>query len=156
MSSAIINKIPGIKGLRYLEIGVLNGDTFNAVNAGYKVGVDIEHEATFKGSSDDFFAQNKETFDVCYIDGDHSKDQVIKDFNNAIKVVKKLIIMHDMFPQPRVIARLTTAMTLIRCFITCTSMVIILTSAATSLEQRSYTRSSRRSVTSRMCLTMSY
>ena len=33
----------------------------------------------FKMTSDNFFNQNNKKFDFVYVDGDHSKDQVLKD-----------------------------------------------------------------------------
>jgi len=43
---------------------------------------------TFQGTSDEFFAENEETFDFIYIDGDHTSQQVLKDAENAIKVLR--------------------------------------------------------------------
>ncbi len=37
----------------------------------------------FKGTSDEFFLQNRETFDFIYIDGDHTSYGVLKDAVNA-------------------------------------------------------------------------
>ena len=36
-----------------------------------------------KTTSDNFFKKNQESFDLIFLDGDHSHDQVIKDANNA-------------------------------------------------------------------------
>jgi predicted O-methyltransferase YrrM len=52
-------------------------------------------------TSDDFFSQNKETFDVIFIDGLHYYDQVSRDFNNSLSCLNKngIIILHDMMPK---------------------------------------------------------
>jgi predicted O-methyltransferase YrrM len=43
---------------------------------------------SFKGTSDEFFAENEETFDFIYIDGDHTSQQVLKDAENALKILR--------------------------------------------------------------------
>ena len=59
-----------------------------------------------------FFSQNKETFDVIFIDGLHWSEQVYKDIINSLDVLSEggYIICHDMspycefiqrYPQPR-------------------------------------------------------
>ena len=50
-------------------------------------------------SSDNFFRENKEFFDVIYIDGWHGATQVTKDINNSWKFLKPrgIIICDDYF-----------------------------------------------------------
>ena len=100
MASYLINELPDIDRMSYLEIGAYQQTTFRAVNAAHKVCVDPEFPATFTGTSDEFFAQNEEKFDVVYIDGDHSAEQVEKDFNNAVRCLNPRghIFIHDMYP----------------------------------------------------------
>ena len=43
----------------------------------------------FKSSSDVFFENNNEYFDFIYVDGDHSKDQVLRDLENSWKKLNK-------------------------------------------------------------------
>ena len=52
-------------------------------------------------TSDKYFEVCKKEFDIIYIDGDHSDEQVKKDFNNAWKYIKKggVIIGHDFLHQ---------------------------------------------------------
>ena len=51
----------------------------------------------FKLNSNDFFITNKEMFDLIYIDGDHSSNQVSLDINNAWKFLnnKGILILDD-------------------------------------------------------------
>jgi len=66
--------------IRYLEIRVRNPkNNFNKINCRYKVGVDPVGEPTFKGTSDVFFKQNKDIFDIIFIDGLHLEEQADKD-----------------------------------------------------------------------------
>ncbi|MCB0555502.1 MAG: class I SAM-dependent methyltransferase [Phaeodactylibacter sp.] len=86
---------------RYLEIGVQDErSNFAHINCEYKVGVDIEPVSTFTGTSDDFFLQNREKFDLIFIDGLHTEEQVLKDINNAMQSLARagIIILHDCMP----------------------------------------------------------
>ena len=89
----------------YLEIGVQGGDCFSTIECKNKVGVDPDKSsaATIHLTSDDFFEQNKSKFDVIFIDGLHHADQVIKDIDNSLKVLKKggTIVMHDCLPNSK-------------------------------------------------------
>jgi glycosyltransferase involved in cell wall biosynthesis len=51
-------------------------------------------------TSDEFFNQNKEVFDIIFIDGDHSFEQSLADLNNSIKALRVggFIVMHDAMP----------------------------------------------------------
>ena len=51
----------------------------------------------FKMSSNKFFHQNKNMFDLIYVDGDHSSDQVYMDINNSWKILNKngILILDD-------------------------------------------------------------
>ena len=53
----------------------------------------------FKGTSDNFFLNNKENFDIIYIDGSHEEVQVYKDIKNSWNVlnVDGIIICDDYF-----------------------------------------------------------
>jgi hypothetical protein len=71
------------------------------VAAKYKVSVDpVEHIAIFKIESDRFFALNQECFDIIFIDGKHTKEQVLRDFDNALKWLglDGSIVVHDCNP----------------------------------------------------------
>jgi hypothetical protein len=94
----------------YLEIGVYNGTNLRNVIAEYKVGVDPapnwsgEGVTDYKMTSDAFFRQNKESFDIIFIDGLHHADQVYKDVINSLAVLNKggTIVCHDMNPEHEV------------------------------------------------------
>lgn len=86
----------------FLEIGVQNGHCFNAIECENKVGVDPDTglAATIHKTSDDFFEENKQKFDICFVDGLHHADQVFKDVINCLSVLKEggTIVMHDCLP----------------------------------------------------------
>ena len=84
----------------YLEIGCYKNDTFDAVAMPIKVGVDPERGGTVRATSDAFFAANTQRFDLVFIDGLHTYDQVHRDVANALKAVNPggHIVMHDMLP----------------------------------------------------------
>ena len=84
----------------YLEIGCAANLLFDAVPASNKVGVDPERGGTERLTSDEFFACNRQKFDVIFIDGLHTYEQVRKDVVNALNCVKEgtWIALHDMLP----------------------------------------------------------
>jgi len=105
--SDIINHLAKkISAKSYLEIGVrLHSENFDRINIDYKVGVDpcvefFDREPTYKLTSDDFFAQNTETFDIIFVDGLHEFKQVKRDINNSLKFLNDggFIVCHDMNP----------------------------------------------------------
>ena len=84
----------------YLEIGCDRNQIFSQLSVEHMVGVDPAKGGNVRMTSDDFFNQNTETFDVIFIDGLHYYEQVSKDLNNALEVLKPggIIILHDMLP----------------------------------------------------------
>ena len=86
----------------YLEIGVLNKFTFNAINCKNKIGVDPNGNTTHKCTSDYFFENiaGDSIWDIIFIDGDHSKEQVFKDVKNSLGHLSKngVIVCHDVCP----------------------------------------------------------
>lgn len=90
----------------YLEIGVrIANDNFNNIKVPVKVGVDSGIEGVFEGTckmtSDEYFLQNTDTFDLIFIDGLHEKEQVLRDIENSLNVLNEngVIICHDMNPK---------------------------------------------------------
>lgn len=99
----IINMLVSERGYRsYLEIGVWRGSSFRSVDCPVKVGVDPAEgsAATHKVTSDAFFAANRDTFDVVFIDGLHQCDQVLRDIHNALGVLNPggVVVVHDCLP----------------------------------------------------------
>jgi len=108
----LINKI---NAKSYLEIGLGAGAVFNSINCENKYGVDPEFEKEHnyhKGSrcsikpthtmtSDVFFQQNIDFFDVIFIDGLHTAYQVERDINNSLQFLNNggFIVCHDMNPE---------------------------------------------------------
>ena len=110
----IIQKlIDKINAQFYLEIGLGDGRVFERVNCLEKYGVDPQfgnHEyhkgsacliqPTHQMTSDEFFKQNKKTFDVIFIDGMHESEYVERDINNSLNALNDngFVICHDMSP----------------------------------------------------------
>ena len=84
----------------YLEIGCDKNLLFDLIHADVKVGVDPESGGTHRMTSDDFFAQNQDKFDVIFIDGLHIYDQVHRDVENALACLNPggWICLHGMLP----------------------------------------------------------
>lgn len=102
----LINKI-GAK--KYLEIGMGPGLNFKEIKCDYKVCVDPTPTVpvTFTMTSDEFFKQNVDKFDVIFIDGLHWSEQVYKDIVNSLNTLNNegYIICHDMNPHSELIQR---------------------------------------------------
>ena len=86
----------------YLEIGCAGNDLFDSVMARTKVGVDPARGGTHRLTSDDFFATWRGgMFDVVFIDGLHHYEQVRRDLDGALAVLRPggWIAIHDMLPR---------------------------------------------------------
>lgn len=94
----LINSVPNIQQLSFLELGVLDGINHDQILCEDKASVDIRHNPTFKMSTDDFFSINTRHWDIIFIDALHRVEQVVRDYNNATKYCDKCIIMHDLYP----------------------------------------------------------
>tara|TARA_Y100000590_G_scaffold161931_1_gene185603 strand:+ start:620 stop:1324 length:705 start_codon:yes stop_codon:yes gene_type:complete len=86
---------------RYLEIGCDNNICFKSIPVVGKIGVDPDRGGTIKDTSDNFFKNNNNKFDVIFIDGLHLYEQCRRDVINSIKVLDKngYIFLHDMTPR---------------------------------------------------------
>ena len=84
----------------YLEIGCDDDYSFKKIDVPDKTGVDPYSGGNFKGTSDEFFLQNKKKFDCIFIDGLHEYDQVCKDLDNSLNCINEggIIFLHDALP----------------------------------------------------------
>ena len=85
----------------YLEIGCDKNQSFSKIKTDNKIGVDPIEGGTIRSTSDQFFDQNKNKFDIIFIDGLHHYSQVLKDINNSLKILNKngFILVHDCLPR---------------------------------------------------------
>ena len=99
--SFIIAATQKFSDCRYLEIGCDNNICFKSIPVIYKIGVDPDRGGNIKVTSDNFFKNNKNRFDVIFIDGLHIYEQCRRDVINALKVLDKngYIFLHDMTPR---------------------------------------------------------
>jgi hypothetical protein len=112
----LLNHLAEKHGLkRYLEIGVQVPElNFDKIICPYKVGVDPDPKAnaTICKTSDEYFRINSENnsqfdekyhkkFDLIFIDGLHTAEQVEKDYKNALNVLAPggFIMLHDCNPE---------------------------------------------------------
>lgn len=105
----INNIVDYIKATNYLEIGIDSGDNFKDIICDNKIGVDpnINAPCLFHMTSDDFFEQNKDRFDVIFIDGLHHADFVERDILSSLSALNDggYIICHDMNPTNEIMQR---------------------------------------------------
>lgn len=85
----------------YLEIGCDNDALFDSVIASHKTGVDPNRGGNVRLESDAFFRQNSKTFDVIWVDGLHTYDQIRRDVVNSIASLSKggWVGIHDLLPR---------------------------------------------------------
>jgi predicted O-methyltransferase YrrM len=106
----------------YVELGIHTAELFNlaAPFAGHAIGVDIDPAAGghivsarnarfFCGRTDDFIRaaeQNDLMIDMLFIDADHSRAAVLRDFADYFPHVRPqgLILLHDSDPDPELIS----------------------------------------------------
>ena len=99
----INNLIKKNKYKSYLEIGTQHGNAFRNIDIPYKICVDPDkqfEDLTHEMTSDEFFEQNKEMFDIIFVDGLHTEEQATIDIKNSLKFLNKngSIIVHDCLP----------------------------------------------------------
>lgn len=85
----------------YLEVGVDKNHTWNNIECDIKHGVDPNKNCAYRMTSDDFFRQNKNTYDIIFIDGLHEHEQVSRDIYNAIEILEPngVVVVHDCNPR---------------------------------------------------------
>jgi hypothetical protein len=100
--SALIQKIIKYKKFSsYLEIGCASNENFDKIAIKKKIGVDPNSGGTVRITSDDFFLKNKLFFDLIFIDGLHTYNQVKKDIVNSLNFLNEggVIFVHDCLPR---------------------------------------------------------
>jgi hypothetical protein len=90
----------------YLEIGTQYGDCFKEINCPHKVCVDpnkVFDQLTHEMTSDDYFKQYSDKFDIVFVDGLHTEEQTIKDIANSLAILNNngIIVAHDCLPDTR-------------------------------------------------------
>ena len=97
----LVQEIIDIKKYQsYLEIGTFHDELFKQIKCNKKVGVDPVSGGTARKTSDQFFLENKDTYDCIFIDGLHYYSQVKKDIQNSLKILNSngIILLHDCLP----------------------------------------------------------
>lgn len=84
----------------YLEIGCRDDDCFSNTKFEKVVGVDPNTGGTLRMTSDEYFYQHAENFDIIFIDGLHWSEQVNRDIENSLKFLNEggTILLHDCLP----------------------------------------------------------
>jgi hypothetical protein len=99
--SKIINNIIDRKKYEtYLEIGCDKNILFNSVKIKKKIGIDPVSGGNLRMTSDVFFKNNQDKFDLIFIDGLHQYEQVKRDVYNSLKFLNDhgVILLHDCMP----------------------------------------------------------
>ena len=99
--SLIVNNIIEKKKYEtYLEIGCDKNILFNSVKIKKKIGIDPVSGGNIRMSSDNFFKNNQDKFDLIFIDGLHQYEQVKRDVYNSLKFLNDngVILLHDCMP----------------------------------------------------------
>lgn len=88
----------------YLELGTDSGECFEKIDISKKVCVDIVRK--YKGtnyhmSCEQFFSQNKDTFDIIFIDANHEDKYCWFDIQQSLNILNwnGVIVCHDCNPQ---------------------------------------------------------
>jgi len=109
----INNVLSDVKNAIYLEIGVKNGSTFEAVKSKVKVGVDpypkyfslnLRKLESWRCTSDNYFENHcNRLFDVIYLDGLHHFDQTWRDLQNSLRYIKPsgIILIDDIIQKDK-------------------------------------------------------
>ena len=87
---------------KYLEIVVYKLENFSKIICEKKIGIDPKSSGhnIMQLTSDKFFKNNKEKFDLVFIDGLHQFNQVKRDIFNSLNILNNrgLLLIHDCLP----------------------------------------------------------
>jgi hypothetical protein len=117
-TSRLVNTLSAAVGAeRYLEIGIRNGATLEAVRTPIRVGVDPDHSVNLSRlpprvrihtiTSDVYFLSNVEqAFDLILLDGLHEFRQTYQDLVHALNALSKrgVVVLDDVVPSSSVAA----------------------------------------------------
>lgn len=100
----VIQRMIDFRGFKtYLEIGSYRNENVKNLKIDQKVTVDPDPDAyaTYQMTSDQYFAENDEKFDIIFIDGLHEHSQVWRDIRNSLGHLNQngVIVMHDCMPK---------------------------------------------------------
>ena len=100
----VIQRMIDFRGFKtYLEIGSFRNENVKNLRIDRKVTVDPDPEAyaNYQMTSDQYFAENDEKFDIIFIDGLHEHSQVWRDIRNSLGHLNPngVIVMHDCMPK---------------------------------------------------------
>lgn len=84
----------------YCEIGCDNDWNFKNIIIDKKKGIDPNRGGTLRMTSDDFFKQNAEFYNIFFVDGLHHAEQVYRDVVNSLNFLEDggIIVLHDCNP----------------------------------------------------------
>jgi SAM-dependent methyltransferase len=99
----IINYLISVNDYKsFLEIGTQAKINFTSVNVDRKVCVDPDPnaEADYQMTSDEYFENNFEKFDIVFVDGLHHADVAYRDIVNSLRRLNPggCIVVHDVIP----------------------------------------------------------
>ena len=102
----INNIINNLELEAYLELGISVGECWREIELENKVGIDnwvqIEDGRIISTTTDEYFnsLDGSKKFDIVFIDADHEKNQVFKDFCNSYDNLSDngIILLHDINP----------------------------------------------------------
>lgn len=87
----------------YLEVGSFRNENFYRIRIDRKISVDPDPEsyADYQMTSDQYFTDNDEKFDIIFIDALHQHDQVWRDIMNSLEHLNRdgVIVLHDCLPK---------------------------------------------------------
>ena len=100
----VIQRMINFRGFStYLEVGSYRNENVKNLVIDRKVTVDPDPDAyaNYQMTSDQYFAENDEKFDIIFIDGLHEHSQVWRDIRNSLGHLNPngVIVMHDCMPK---------------------------------------------------------
>ena len=100
----VIQRMIDFRGFKtYIEIGSYRNENVKNLKIDRKITVDPDPDAyaNYQMTSDQYFDENDEKFDIIFIDGLHEHSQVWRDIRNSLEHLNPngVIVMHDCMPK---------------------------------------------------------